>query len=190
MSIGLVAAAFLGLVVLVVGKVMLDMIGKEIEARLPGLCFAVLRLARWRLPAEMRAELHDEALLEDELRTILFHTYQEKPITSLAKGLRFASGCVTGARRNARAAGWTPRQHHQPGQTESRFRPTLAAETPLVRAVPAGPIRITDRSECAGTSQSDGKAHFLAQPMMFTALALTWSPRSAAQSRTFERTGD
>src|SRR6059036_3239051 len=106
-TIGLVVAAFVGPVVLVVGKVTLDMIGKEIEGRLPGLCFVVLRVARRRLPEELRAELHDEALLEEELRTILFHTYQEKPITGLVNGLRFAFGCLSGARRNARAAGWT-----------------------------------------------------------------------------------
>ncbi|HEV8560782.1 MAG TPA: hypothetical protein VGR06_31020 [Actinophytocola sp.] len=176
-TIGLVAATLVGVVALVIGKVILDLIGKEIEGRLPGLCFAVLHLARRRLPAEMRAELHDEALLEEELRTILFHTYHERPITSLINGFTFAFGCLTGARRNARAAGWTPRHHHP----QSRFTPTLATQTPLARVAQLTPGHLTDR---AATSQSDGKAHFLAQPMMFTALALTWSPRSRTQLRT------
>jgi hypothetical protein len=174
-TIGLIAATFVGVVALVIGKVILDLIGKEIEGRLPGLCFAVLRLARRRLPAELRAELHDEALLEEELRTILFHTYHEKPITSLINGFTFAFGCLAGARRNARAAGWIPRHNHQPG----RF--ALALENPVPRVAQLAPVHLTDRT---GPSQSDGNTHFLAQPMMFTALALTWSSHSPTQLRT------
>lgn len=98
-------AAILAVVVLVVGKVTLDLVNKEVQGWLAELPLHILRLARRRLPAELRNELYDQLGLEAELATILHHTYTKKPITALAKGLKFAFGHVFGLRRCARILG-------------------------------------------------------------------------------------
>lgn len=100
-----VLATILGIIVLVIGKVTLDLVNKEVQGWLAEVPLCVLRLARRRLPAELRDELYDQIGLEAELETILHHTYAKKPITALAKGLKFAFGHVVGLRRCARILG-------------------------------------------------------------------------------------
>jgi membrane protein YdbS with pleckstrin-like domain len=64
----------------------------------------VLRWARRRLPAELRAARHDEELVP-ELKYILFDKYANEPVVGLYKGFRFAIGHVRGAKRLARESG-------------------------------------------------------------------------------------
>lgn len=100
-----VLAGILAPVVLVIGKVISDLVNKEIQGWLAETPLRVLRLARRRLPAELREELDDELGLEAELEMILHHTYAKRPITALIKGLKFAFGHVIGLRRCARILG-------------------------------------------------------------------------------------
>lgn len=100
-----VLATILALIVLVIGKVVLDLVNKQVQGWLAELPLQVLRLARKRLPAELRDELYDQLGLEAELETILHHTYATKPITALVKGFTFAFGHVVGLRRCARILG-------------------------------------------------------------------------------------
>jgi hypothetical protein len=120
---------------LVVGKVTLDMANKEIQARLFDLPLAILRVARWRLPVEMRKELYDDELLEDELRTILYHTYDSKPITAIIKGLGFATGHIYGLRRSARIS--------QSKRPNSRKLTNLPLDAELIMLAERGLTRLT-----------------------------------------------
>lgn len=81
---GLVGA----LIVLVAG----DVASEEVRARLDRLPFAVLRLARSRLPAELRERVHDQEWVP-ELQHVLQHA-ELFPLTRLITGFRFAAGLL------------------------------------------------------------------------------------------------
>lgn len=107
---------------MIVLRVLTDLIGKEIQGRLDRLPFLVLRLARWRLPADLREQLHDEWWVPD-LHDLMAGE-PDRPITRLIKATHFAVGLVLAAGRNARATG----------------RPTVWTRTTLiVRTVQAMP---------------------------------------------------
>jgi hypothetical protein len=82
-------------------KVAMDLAAKEIQGRLHGLPFLVLRLARWRLPRELRESIHDEWWVPD-LHDLLDH-YADLPVTRLLKGLRFSVSLLGQARRVAKS---------------------------------------------------------------------------------------
>ncbi len=105
-SVAFIAAV--GLVLLVAGKVMISLLAKEVEGRLDQVGFAILRIARWRLPAELREPLYDEAWLP-ELHYIL-EREEARPLTRLIQGLRYACGVAWSARTTARAASLKPRR--------------------------------------------------------------------------------
>jgi lipopolysaccharide/colanic/teichoic acid biosynthesis glycosyltransferase len=100
---GLIAVlgVFGGALLLVVGKVCLDLASKQVQGWLFDLPFVVLRVARRRLPAALRVTHHDDESVP-ELKYILFDEYAIEPIVGLAKGLRFALGHVRGAKKLAR----------------------------------------------------------------------------------------
>ena len=101
MSIGGLIAVLGGLLLLVLGKVCLDLASKQVQGWMFELCFLVLRVARRRLPTALRVARHDEELVP-ELKWILFDKYANEPIVGLYKGFRFAIGHVRGAKRLAR----------------------------------------------------------------------------------------
>ena len=70
------------------GKVALSMVSKEIEGRLGNIGYVLLRLARRRLPSDLREMLHDEEWLP-EMDDIQLR-YKDQPITRLAWSLRFS----------------------------------------------------------------------------------------------------
>jgi hypothetical protein len=84
-----------GVLALILTKVAIDLATKEVESWLDQLPFLILKLARWRLPAELREQLHDEWWLPDlcELR----QRDTDRPITRLTKGLQFAFGLLINA---------------------------------------------------------------------------------------------
>lgn len=69
-----------------------DVISEEIRARLDRLPFVLLRLARARLPAELRERVHDQEWVP-ELQHILQHA-ELFPVTRLMTGIRYAVGLV------------------------------------------------------------------------------------------------
>lgn len=104
MSPSSLIAVLAGLLLLVLGKVCLDLASQQVQGSLFDLCFVVLRVARRRLPAELRVAVHDEELVP-ELKWILFDKYENQPIVGLYKGFRFALGHVRGAKKLARESG-------------------------------------------------------------------------------------
>jgi hypothetical protein len=73
-----------------------DIASEEIRGRLDRLPFAVLRLARSRLPAGLRERVHDQEWVP-ELQHVLQHA-ELFPLTRLLTGLRFAAGLLIHAR--------------------------------------------------------------------------------------------
>ncbi|MGW4364509.1 hypothetical protein ACWEKT_02595 [Nocardia takedensis] len=117
LSIGTVAA-------LVAGKVLVSLLSKEIEGRMDQLGYAILRLARRRLPNELRASLHDEEWLP-ELDSIL-ERHRDRPVTKLVWSLRFSVPLLLGgAVRTARIV--------QPRPPFARIRPALRAVVALAQ---------------------------------------------------------
>lgn len=62
MSISSLIALLVGLLLLVLGKVCLDLASKQVQGWLFDLCFMVLRVARRRLPIALRVAKHDDEL--------------------------------------------------------------------------------------------------------------------------------
>jgi hypothetical protein len=85
------AAAALTLLILIAG----DMASEEARARLDQLPLTLLRLARARLPAELRESVHDQEWAP-ELEHILKHA-DLFPLTRLITGLRYAAGLLISA---------------------------------------------------------------------------------------------
>jgi hypothetical protein len=92
-----------GLLLLVLGKVVVSILSKEVEGRLDQVSYAILRLARRRLPAELRETMHDQEWVP-ELNYITTEL-EERPITRLVLGLRYSTGLLRAARKTAREAG-------------------------------------------------------------------------------------
>lgn len=101
MSAGLVAAGLVAMTIF--GKVMVDMASGEVRGRLEQLPYFILRLARRRLPAELRKPHHDDWWLPDLHERL--QRDAEKPVTRLLKGVWYSSSLVVGAGRIARSAG-------------------------------------------------------------------------------------
>lgn len=99
-------AAVLAFMLLVLGKVLVNLATKEIEGRLDQLPFVILRVARWRLPAELREPMHDDLWLPDLCEAMRRDV--ERPLTRLIKGLCFSASLVVRAGRTARAADGVP----------------------------------------------------------------------------------
>lgn len=98
------------LALFIVAKVATDLVNKEIQGWLPEMCFFLLRLARRRMPPELRKTLFDGLGLEDELRTVLFHTYEGRPITAFVKGFRFSLSYLLKVRKCVTAVTRAPRR--------------------------------------------------------------------------------
>jgi DNA-binding CsgD family transcriptional regulator len=104
MNSGSLIAVLVGLLLLIIGKVCLDLTSRQAQGWQFNLCFVMLRMARRRLPAELRVARHDEEFVP-ELEYILFDKYANEPIVGLFKGFRFALGHVRGAKRLAKENG-------------------------------------------------------------------------------------
>jgi hypothetical protein len=85
------AAAVGALLALVAG----GLVSEEVRGRLDRVPFAVLRLARTRLPAGLRERVHDQEWVP-ELEHILEHA-ELLPLTRLVTGLRYAAGLLVHA---------------------------------------------------------------------------------------------
>jgi hypothetical protein len=106
---GWVWATLGGIVAVTTGKVAGDLVSKEIEGRLDRIPQVLLRLARRRLPPELRVPLHDEWWLPDLQERL--RRNDSRPLTRLFTGVRFAIGLALTAPRTARAAAPATRRH-------------------------------------------------------------------------------
>ncbi|MFL6125751.1 hypothetical protein [Actinophytocola sp.] len=91
------------LLLFVLGNAVGSVLSKEVEGWLDQISFAILRLARWRLPVELREQKHDQEW-KPELNHIIAEL-KERPLTRLRRGLCFATGLLWSARKIAREAG-------------------------------------------------------------------------------------
>jgi hypothetical protein len=98
----IVSAAVAGVVAVLVATAV-NMAAAELQARLDGVCFLLLRLARRRLPADLRQPLHDEEWLP-ELYHILCRE-EARPVTRLVQGLAFSLGLLLKTKSVATAVG-------------------------------------------------------------------------------------
>jgi signal transduction histidine kinase len=92
-----VGAALLALVAI---PLFSGLLAKEAEGWLALIPESLLRVARRRVSIELRDELYDE--WRAELHAAL-HTAEERPLSRLALGIRFAAGLLWAARRIATA---------------------------------------------------------------------------------------
>ncbi len=132
------ATAAGALLVLVGGS----MVSEEVRARLDRLPFAVLRLARARLPAGLRERVHDQEWVP-ELEHILKHA-ELLPLTRLLIGIRYAVGLLMRAGTVA-AELQPPGLSPSPGCGEPRWRRLGARSAGILHALfwPAQePIRV------------------------------------------------
>lgn len=100
---GLICGGSALLLMWVVYETLKNMIAKETETRLERLPYAILQLARRRLPAEHRETIHDEEWLP-ELLAIVRET-DGLPITRLLRGVDFAIGLLFNASRVSEVLG-------------------------------------------------------------------------------------
>jgi hypothetical protein len=103
--VSLLSAVVAAVVVLVVKDLLKDELRGHVE-RMP---HRLLRLARLRLPAELRSRLHDGEWLP-ELEHI-WARLESVPLTRLVVGTRYALGLLRTAPRIARELGVTRRRH-------------------------------------------------------------------------------
>lgn len=90
------------IMIAVIGKVMVSLLSKEVEDRLGQVGYAVLRLARRRLPTDLRSSLHDDEWLPE--MDALLEEHEDRPVTRLLWSLRFSVPLLLwGARRTARS---------------------------------------------------------------------------------------
>lgn len=92
----MVVATAAGLIVLLIGKVSLDLMSKELQGQVAQLPHRILRLAVRRLPSALRTQYFQD--WEAELDHIL-NRHEARPITRLLLGSRFAASLLRGARR-------------------------------------------------------------------------------------------
>jgi hypothetical protein len=108
MSISGLLSAVIGLLVTILVTVIADMASEEIRSRLDHIPYALLRIARFRLPADQREPLHDQEW-KSELRYILKEA-KTKPISRLFVGIRYSLGLIRAARSVGRARAGHPPQ--------------------------------------------------------------------------------
>ncbi|MGW5218769.1 hypothetical protein ACWEQA_12965 [Nocardia sp. NPDC004085] len=90
-----------GTTALVLGKVVVSLLSKEVEGRVDQIGYLILRWARRRLPRDLREMLHDQEWLPEMDDILLRH--KDQPITRLFWSLRFSLPLLLwGARRTAR----------------------------------------------------------------------------------------
>lgn len=115
-----------------------NMIAAEVVTRLERLPYAILRLARRRLPAAHRETIHDEEWLP-ELLAIVRET-DGLPITRLLRGVDFAIGLLLAAPKVSELLGRFRRKPPKPTPvTPDGIGTTVSLGEPTV-----GPIVITD----------------------------------------------
>jgi hypothetical protein len=95
-AINVLVAAAVSFIVLLLGKVSLDLMSKELQGQAEQLPHRILRLAARRLPPKLRAQYSEE--WEAELDYIL-KRHDALPITRLLLGFRFATSLLRGARQ-------------------------------------------------------------------------------------------
>jgi hypothetical protein len=85
---------------LLIAKAVLDIVLKEIHGWLLELPKIILMRTCRRIPFERQKVLFGEKSPDDELQTIIAHTYEKRPITGLIQGLLFAFRFRAKARKN------------------------------------------------------------------------------------------
>jgi hypothetical protein len=95
-AVNVVVAAAVSFIVLLIGKVSLDLMSKELQGQAEQLPHRILRLAARRLPSALRSQYSED--WEAELDHIL-KRHDARPITRLLLGFRFATSLLRGARR-------------------------------------------------------------------------------------------
>lgn len=92
----MVVAAAVSFIALLLAKVSLDLVSKELQGQMDQLPHRILRLAARRLPPALRTQYFED--WEAELDYIL-RRHDARPITRLLLGFRFATSLLRGARR-------------------------------------------------------------------------------------------
>src|SRR5947209_13988964 len=95
-AVNVVVTAAVSFIVLLLGKVSLDLMSKELQGQAEQLPHRILRLAAHRLPTAIRTQYSED--WEAELDHIL-KRHDARPITRLLLGFRFATSLLGGARQ-------------------------------------------------------------------------------------------
>lgn len=95
-AVDVVVVAAVSFIALLLGKVSLDLMSKELQGQMEQLPHRILRLAARRLPPALRTQYFED--WEAELDYIL-RRHDARPITRLLLGFRFAASLLRGARR-------------------------------------------------------------------------------------------
>jgi hypothetical protein len=128
--VNVMVAAALSFIVLLVGKVSLDLMSKELQGQTEQLPHRILRLAARRLPPALRAQYSED--WEAELDHIL-NRHDARPITRLLLGFRFATSLLRGARRLR--ADHTSQPQYSDAYIPQRAAGARRSRRPVVRAV-------------------------------------------------------
>jgi len=95
-AVNVVIAAAVSFIVLLLGKVSLDLMSKELQGQTEQLPYLILRLAARRLPSALRTQYSED--WEAELDYIL-KRHDALPVTRLLLGVRYSTGLLRGARQ-------------------------------------------------------------------------------------------
>lgn len=95
-AVNVVIAAAVSFIILLLGKVSLDLMSKELQGQAEQLPHRILRLAARRLPSALRTQYFEE--WQAELDHIL-KRHDALPITRMLLGFRFATSLLRGAGR-------------------------------------------------------------------------------------------
>jgi hypothetical protein len=134
-AVNVVIAAAVSFIVLLLGKVSLDLMSKELQGQTEQLPYRILRLAARRLPSALRTQYSED--WEAELDYIL-KRHDALPVTRLLLGVRYSTGLLRGARQLRADYLSLPQyssEHVPPrGAVQSR-RPVVRSRRSVVRVV-------------------------------------------------------
>ncbi|MCA1708610.1 MAG: hypothetical protein LC808_37150 [Actinobacteria bacterium] len=91
---GAIVATSVGFVALLLGKVALDLMSRELQGQVAQLPHRILKLAARRLPSSLYARYLDEWGIELDY---ILDRYDARPVTRLARGLAYAFCLLRGA---------------------------------------------------------------------------------------------
>lgn len=134
-AVNVVVAAAVSFIALLLGKVSLDLMSKELQGQAEHLPYRILRLAARQLPSALRAQYSED--WEAELDHILKH-HDARPITRLLLGFSFSTSLLLKGARQLRADHMSQPQYsgaHAPQGTASARRSRRRARSLPVRAV-------------------------------------------------------
>lgn len=134
-AVNVVVAAAVSFIVLLLGKVSLDLMSKELQGQAEQLPHRILRLAARQLPSALRTQYSED--WEAELDHVL-KRHDARPITRLLKGFSFSTSLLLKGARQLRADHMSQPQYsgaHVPERTASAQRSRRRSRRLAARAV-------------------------------------------------------